>query len=294
MIVCPVCSNVNPLEAAHCLRCSVDLAIVTSRADAPPAPTQVVAPVARVKTMGESILGLDAATARPPVLEVRHGLPLRLLGHTLFVAGYLYVLLFIVSLAYVPPSWNSSVKITGQGEEQFVREFLAELNAASFSDDVVGAIKGDTGDFTSVRHDLGASIANAIATALRPLGYVALAPAPYVPSDVPRFVELDSRTEEKLRAEYPKRWEPITTIPGLVLAAVFILLVIDTGRSLSEGRSRAARELVALTGTALLAASFVAAYGPLWIAAVLLAFAALLALATVTVHSERRRAEVEV
>lgn len=212
----------------------------------------------------------------------------------MFVAGYLYVLLFIVSLAYVPPSWNSSVKITGQGIEQFIRESRSELNAASFSDDVVGAIKGDTGDFTSLRHGLGACIANAIATALRPLGYVALAPATYVPSDVPRFVELDSRTEEKLMAEYPKRWEPITPIPGLVLTAVFILFLIDTGMSVSKGRSRAARELVALMGMALLAASFVAAYGPLWIAVVLLAFAALLALATLTVHSERQRAEVEV
>ncbi len=55
LTVCPVCSNVNPAYAVNCLRCTVDLACVTSRDDAPPAPSHLAAPVPSVETMDEAV-----------------------------------------------------------------------------------------------------------------------------------------------------------------------------------------------------------------------------------------------
>ncbi len=77
--------------------------------------------------------------------------------------------------------------------------------------------------------------------------------------------------------------EPVVTLPGLLLAALSELL-IDIGRSVSEGRARAPRELLALVRLSLLTALVVAGYGPYWMVAVLLVTSGPLATMAVAVE----------
>ena len=239
-----------------------------------------------------SILRLDAGSEGPSAADLP-GRRLRICGHVLTSASILYALWFFLSLAYVPPLWNSNVEIRGQGEREFIIELAQEMEAAAFSRDLVAAIRSDPGDFTSFRHQVGAGIANAIATVLRPLGYLALAPSTYSPVGHARFSEIDAQTRARISAEYPRLWEPVVTIPGLLLMAALVALLIDTGQSVSVGRARAPRELLALICLGLLTALVVAGYGPYWMVAVLLVTLGVFAMMAMAVHSWRARTVVE-
>ncbi|MCC6744628.1 MAG: hypothetical protein IT175_12285 [Acidobacteria bacterium] len=183
--------------------------------------------------------------------------------------------------------------IRGQGERKFIEEMAREMQTAVFTASLVAAVKSDTGDFTSMRHQVGAGIANAIATVLRPLGYLALAPSTYTPVAQQGFSELDAQTRARVSAGYPNLWEPVVTFPGLLLVTALTALLIDTGRSVSLGRARARHELLALVGLGLLTALVVTGYGPLWMVAVLLIASGLLATMLVAVHSWRARTVAE-
>lgn len=311
---CPVCLNVNPEGSVQCLRCNVKLEFV-GIALAPVVEQTVIRPEEKVVPQSDpgcphcgfkgnvdgaircswckkrlssappSILGLDAGSDGSGTSVAVPGRWLRICGDALASAGMLYGMWFVLSLFYVPPMWNSNVVLRGQGESEFVEEMAREMQASVFTAELVAAVKTDDGDFTSVRHQTGAGIANAIATVLRPLGYLALAPSSYTPVSHSRFLELDPLTRTKLSAGYPELWEPSATIPGFLLMVALTALLIDTGRSVSVGRTRAPLELIALVSLSLLTALVVAGYGPYWMVAVLLVASGLLAILTMAVYS---------
>jgi hypothetical protein len=216
-----------------------------------------------------SIFALDAGSGAGKSPEAKPSLALRISGNLLASAGFWYALLFVVSLAYVPPLWNSAIKARHQGKTEFMIELAREYQETVFSRTLVGAFKEGPGDYSSARHELGAGIANAIATVLRPFGYVALATSPYNPTFEPEFKKLDENTQKKLSARYPEAWLPTVTFPGLLLVVGLTVLVIDAGLSVSLGSERAPRELLTLMSISLVTALVVAGYGPIWVTVVL-------------------------